>query len=266
MSLRLPCLKACLLLLGTLLVACATPVPVPVPPVPVLLFGEQHDQPDQQRRVAATLAALAERGELAALVIEMAERGRHTEELRRDASAAEVRAALGWTGWDWGAYASVVMTAVRAGVPVHGGNLPRPSMRATMSDAGFDGRVPAPAHAALLEAVRAGHCGLLPEAQAPGMVRVQVARDLSMAATIEEAARRLRPGQRVVLLAGAQHVSKDRGVPLHLNPALARHVVMFGLAPIGDLQADQWQPSTETPRPDPCDELRRHGLRPRAPA
>src|SRR5690349_10330275 len=41
----------------------------------VLLYGEQHDQPDQQRQVAQAVRELASRQRLAAVVLEMAESG-----------------------------------------------------------------------------------------------------------------------------------------------------------------------------------------------
>jgi hypothetical protein len=64
----------------------------------------------------------------------------------------------------------------------------------------------------------------------------------------------------VILLTGAQHASRDRGVPPHLAVAgkagaPAIHVVMFGSDRAG-LVADEWRPSAFTPRPDPCDGLR----------
>ena len=95
------------------------------------------------------------------------------------------------------------------------------------------------------------------------MLRVQIARDRSMAASVADALVAARPGQRVLLLAGAQHVSRDRGIPLHLPAELTRHVVMFGAAEASGLQADQWRDAVQTPRPDPCEDLRRRGLRPR---
>ncbi|MBK7533250.1 hypothetical protein [Piscinibacter sp.] len=60
----------------------------------MIVFGEQHDQPitsggRSSRRCVARLAD----GELAALVIEMAEQGRSTAGLPRDADFASVRAA-----------------------------------------------------------------------------------------------------------------------------------------------------------------------------
>ena len=76
---------------------------------------------------------------------------------------------------------AVVMNAVRAGVPVLGGNLPRAEMRAAMADS-QPGRAHRRRRARVLaDAVRSGHCQLLPAAQEPGMVRIQIARDLALA-------------------------------------------------------------------------------------
>ncbi len=226
----------------------------------LLVFGEQHDQPDQQRQVGEQVRELADRQTLAAVVLEMAEAPHSTRGLPRDAEPADVRAALHWRGWPWEAYAAVVMNAVRAGVPVLGGNLPRADMSSAMSDASLDARVDAATRAALTEAVRSGHCNLLPATQEPGMVRIQIARDRSMAAVVSAALRDAAPGQTVLLLTGAMHASRDHGVPLHLpqagrDDALALQVVMFGQGH-DSLRADQWRPATVTPQEDPCAALR----------
>ena len=246
---RLPRFAPALLLA---LAACAAPAPLP--DAQVLIFGEQHDQPDHQRQTAQAVRRLADQGRLAALVIEMAERGRSTTSLPHDADAARVRAALAWSGWEWPVYEGVVMTAVRAGVPVLGGNLPRAALRETMADASRDALLDAGARERLAAAVREGHCGLLPAEQEPGMVRVQIGRDQSLAATVTEA---LLPGQQVILLTGAQHASRDRGVPLHLARqahAPSVHVLIFGEQG-HDLAADELRAARFTPRPDPCEGL-----------
>lgn len=248
MKLRAPCLVALLAL-----AACTTPAP-PLPDAPVLIFGEQHDQPDHQRQVAQAVKQLAAQGRLAALVIEMAEQGRSTAGLPRDAGAASVRGALAWSGWEWPVYEGVVMSAVRAGVPVLGGNLPRAKLRETMGDAAREALVEPAVREMLATAVRDGHCGLLPATQEPGMVRVQIARDQTMAQTIAGA---LQPGRQVLLLTGAQHAARDRGVPLHLareHGAPRVHVVVFGEKDLG-LAADELRPARITPRPDPCEGL-----------
>jgi len=225
----------------------------------LLIFGEQHDQPDQQRQVAAEVQTLARRGQLAAVVLEMAEQPLSTDALPRDASNAAVRDALQWKGWPWEPYAAVVMNAVRAGVPVLGGNLPRAAMRTAMADTALDARIDDAVRGLLTDAVRNGHCKLLPASQEPGMVRIQIARDQAMASVAAEALRGAPPGSTVLLLTGAQHASRDRGVPRHLariDAALPMQVVMFGEAGSG-LVADEWRPALVTPQEDHCEALRK---------
>ena len=183
-------------------------------PTDVLLLGEQHDAPDHQRLQRDTVQWLAARGRLAAVVLEMAERGHSTAALARDATEAQVQSALQWNdaAWPWSAYGPVTMAAVRAGVPVLGGNLPRSAMAAATQETRWDNHLAAPARQQLLDALQDGHCGLLPAARLPAMARVQIARDASMALTAQEA---VRPGQTVLLVAGGEHVLRHRGIPTH---------------------------------------------------
>lgn len=230
-------------------------------PATLLLFGEQHDQPDQQRQVAEQVQALGASGRLAAVLLEMAERPHSSAGLPRDASEQQVRDALRWRGWPWERYAVVVMNAVRAGVPVIGANLPREQMRAAMADPALDALLDDATRALLADAVRVGHCQLLPPAQEPGMVRIQIARDRSMAQVAAGALRSASPGSMVLLLAGAMHTSRDRGVPLHLQREMsgdmpAMHVVVFSAAGDG-LIADERRPARFTPQEDHCEGLRR---------
>jgi len=227
----------------------------------VLIFGEQHDQPDQQRQVAAEVSALAATGRLAAVVLEMAEARHGTAALPRDATEAQVRTALQWQGWPWEVYSKVVMNALRAGVPVLGGNLPRAANRTAMADNTLDPRINADARAFIADAVRSGHCNLLPASQEPGMVRIQIARDLSMAQVVASAMRDAPADGQVLLLTGAQHASRDRGVPLHLHSgqgldAARVHVVIFGNGEDG-LLADERRAAIFTPQADHCAELRK---------
>ncbi|MGE0497617.1 MAG: ChaN family lipoprotein [Ramlibacter sp.] len=187
----------------------------PLLPADAVLLGEQHDAPGHQQAHRDMVRSLAQRGLLAAVVLEMAEQGASTAGLPRDADEAAVQAALQWNdkAWPWTAYGPAVMAAVQAGVPVLGGNLPRAGMRAAMADARLDQQLPGPALKAQQQAIRLGHCGALPESQIGPMTRVQVARDQAMARTVAGAAR---PGQTVLLIAGAGHVAPDLGVPQHL--------------------------------------------------
>ena len=188
-------------------------------PADAILVGEQHDAPQHQKIQQELVDALGSRGTLAALAFEMAPEGTSTRGLPPNAADAAVRSALRWNdeAWPWNAYGPVVMAAVRAGVPVVGANLPRASLREAMADVRLDNAVSATVLDAQRQAVRSGHCDLLPEAQISPMARVQIARDRAMARAVAQAAV---PGKTVLLVAGAAHVDERLGIPLHLPAGL----------------------------------------------
>ena len=219
----------------------------------LLLLGEQHDASEHQQIHAEVVQTLAQQGRLAALALEMADTGTSTAGLPRDASEDAVQKALQWNdkGWPWKHFGPAVMAAVQAGVPVLGANLPRTRMRDAMADTTLDARLPPPALLAQQEAIRTGHCNLLPETQTLPMTRIQVAKDLSMARTMEQAAQ---PGQVVVLMAGAGHVDRSLGVPVHLPGQLAYQAVRLragGARPGDDPQ--RFNAVWETPPVPPKD-------------
>lgn len=277
---RRPLLPAAALSLALLGAAgCATPAPLGAAaqarlatllPADALLLGEQHDAPAHQQLQRQAVQWLAARGELAALALEMAEQGRSTAGLPRDASEADVQHALAWrdAGWPWQTYRPVVMAAVRAGVPVLGANLPTARQRDAMRDAALDARLPPAALAEQQQRVRDGHCGLLPESQIGPMTRVQIARDIAMADTVRAARQ---PGRTVLLVAGNGHVHRALGVPLHLPPDLTTKVLsaqsgqaqaaidseVTDTLPAHTSGADLLWPTPPVPPRDYCAELRR---------
>ena len=180
---------------------------------PLVLIGEQHDADAHQQVQAQAVARLVAHGQLGALALEMAQAPHHTVGLPSDASPAQVRATLQWddAGWPWERYSAAVMHAVRAGVPVHGVNLAREQLRAAMADAALDRRLDAQALATQQQAVRAGHCGLLPESQIAPITRVQIARDAQMAQSLAQLSSNT-PDKTVLLLAGTGHVRRDVGI------------------------------------------------------
>lgn len=254
--------------LAAALLGCATPTSTrlqpsqldAVLPADVLLLGEQHDAPEHQQLQRDTVNQLAARGQLAALVLEMADTGGSTAALAPDAGEASVRDALRWdvSGWPWPAYGPVVMAAVRAGVPVLGANLPRTGTRGAMQDPTLDARLPAPAWARQQQGIADGHCGLLPASQLPAMARIQVARDRAMADT---AAASVRPGKTVLVLAGSGHVDRTLGIPQHLPVTLAVKTVRLLAADTVSVDAsntafDAWWLTPPLPPKDYCAELR----------
>ena len=253
-------------LCALVLAGCAgAPLPRPdlsgLLPTPLLLLGEQHDAPEHQRLQRATVRELAAQGTLAAVVMEMVEAGHQTTGLAREADEAAVRQALDWTeernsgGWAWAVYGPVVMEAVRAGVPVIGGNLPRAQMRRAMGDATLDAVLSPEALAQQREAIREGHCQMLPESQIAPMTRIQLARDQRMAAVALAAQV---PGQTVLLIAGNAHVQRDLGVPRHWPEGTAHRVVQALAASVSasPAPADRVWLTPPLPPKDHCADMR----------
>ncbi len=195
-------------------------------PSAAILLGEQHDVPDHHRIEQLAIENLAARGVLGTLVLEMAHEGGSTASLPVNASEAAVRDALKWkdAGWSWDSYGPPIMAAVHAGVPVIGSNLAPAQWRTAMADATLEQRLPAVALQLQQESIRKGHCDLLPESQILPMTRMQIARDLAMARTLEGA---VQPGKTALMLAGRTHVDPGLGIALHLPAALGAKTILL---------------------------------------
>lgn len=224
-------------------------------PADAVLLGEQHDAPDHQNLAYQAVQALHAQPGLAALVLEMAEAGHSTQGVSPQATPEQVRAALQWSpaAWPWATYEAVVMTAVRSGVPVLGGNLPRSELRPAMQDAGLDSLLPESVWQAQQDAIRIGHCDLLPSSQLRPMARVQVARDRALARVLAGA---VQPGRAVLLLAGRGHVDRELGIPRHLPPGLRVRTVALGDAGPTPASFDAVWPARPAPTTDHCAQLR----------
>lgn len=259
-------LLACVCGLG----ACATPPTAdPNDPIPirlhklgrseVLMLGEQHDAPEHQHIHQQVVSALVDSGELAALVLEMAEAGHSTQGLSATATEQQVQQALDWreAAWPWQAYGPAVMAAVSAGVPVLGGNLPRQLNAATFRDAEWDQRVPPELLQQQREAVREGHCNLLPQEQVAPMARIQLARDARLADTVQSVRQRHRT---VLLLTGSQHAHRLWGVVRHLPAGVTVKSVRLAadLGRADDAQGfDAVWTTPALPPTDPCSQLKK---------
>lgn len=216
-------------------------------PADVLLVGEQHDAAEHQRIEQQVITVLAARGLLAAVALEMVDVGVSTAQLKPSSTEEQTRRALKWDdkGWPWAAYGPVVMAAVHAGVPVLGANLPREQMPDSMNDRQLDMRLPGPALKAQQQAIRIGHCNLLPESQITPLARIQVAKDITMAGAIHQSAL---PGKVVVLLAGNGHVDRKLGVPQHLRADLkAKSIRLRAGESTGTDKADAFDSLWATP-------------------
>ena len=229
-------------------------------PADVLLVGEQHNAAEHQQIEQQVIALLAARGLLAALALEMADAGVSTAALKPSATELQTRQALKWDdkGWPWKAYGPAVMTAVRAGVPVLGANLPRAQMPGSMADRKLDVQLPGPALKAQQQRIRIGHCNLLPESRITPMVRIQIAKDITMANMLSQTAL---PGKVVVLLTGSVHADRRLGVPQHLPSDIKAKTVHLRAGDGADNEAvdafDSVWPTPAVPETDDCADLRK---------
>lgn len=196
-----------------------------------VLLGETHDDPLHHVLQARTLGALVARGRHPAVAFEMISVDRAAAlaaaTAEPGASAEDVRRAVDWdaSGWpDFALYAPIFDTALAAGLPLVAADLGaetrnalrrggvaalEPAQRAAL---GLDEPLPASQREAMAAEIVEAHCGYDPGPFLPRMVDVQRARDAQLALAL------VRAGDRdgAVLIAGAGHVRRDRGVPSFL--------------------------------------------------
>lgn len=229
---------------------------------PRVLVGEQHDNPDHHALQLWLMQSLARQRPQGSLLLEMLEpvqQARVDSVRQQQPLPADLAGALDWrAGWDWKFYGPLLREAFAEGYPVLAANLDRDEMkdiyRTRPQLSGPRSSAPA-VREVLLDEVREGHCGMLPDSQLPAMLAVQQQRDRRMAQRLLEA-----PAP-ALLLAGGYHVRKDVGVPLHLadlGTATGTQVVM--LAQVGEdvdpQMADFVWFTAALPEKDYCADLR----------
>lgn len=230
-------------------------------PAPRVLVGEQHDNPDHHALELWLLQALEQQRPQGSVLLEMLTPEQQPKvDAARGKPVADLPAALAWQkNWEWSMYGPIVRHALAQPYPLLGANLDRSEIMSIYKarpvlegSASTAKNVQAP----LLEQIRESHCGLLPEAQLPAMLAVQQQRDRRMAQRL------LAAPQPALLFAGAFHVRRDLGVPLHLSDLdAAQGSVSLVLAEVGKAvpaeTADYVWFTPALPQKDHCAELRR---------
>lgn len=190
----------------------------------LVILGETHDNPEHHRLQARILAAMLQAGRSPALAMEQFDHEhqnaldaarRHGE---RDPERIADAGRLERKGWSWPDYRPLVELAIANDLPIVAANLSREEAR-SLARMGRPAEGLGPANSELRARLERdlveGHCGRRPATLA-GLIEAQRARDAHMAAALE------RSGERgAVLIAGAGHARRDRGVPIYL-PAAAR--------------------------------------------
>ncbi|PKM32355.1 MAG: iron(III) ABC transporter [Gammaproteobacteria bacterium HGW-Gammaproteobacteria-12] len=189
-------------------------------PAERVLVGEQHDNPDHHALQLWLLRELSRLRPQGSVSMEMLNPDQQNKVDQAKAAARAGQAitdpfdTLAWQpGWDWSLYGPLVLHQLRQPYPLLAANLDRvdimqiyrqrPTLQGKHSSA-------SDVQERLLADIRESHCGLLPDSQLPAMLAVQQQRDRRMAETL------LSAPQPSLLLAGAFHVRKDLGAPLHL--------------------------------------------------
>lgn len=230
-----------------------------------LLVGEQHDNPDHHALQVWLLEALKQKRPQGSLLLEMltpSQEGRVREvqlAFAKGVPPDNLPAALGWQkGWDWAQYGPLMSYALKQSYALLPANLDRQEMLAIHQKppllVGAQSSA-ATVQTALSAQIREGHCNLLPDAQLPAMLAVQQQRDRRMAERLQAAP------QPALLLAGAYHVRRDLGVPLHLaDLGKTEGVVVLMLAEVGSqlraTEADFVWFTPAQPEQDHCARLR----------
>jgi uncharacterized iron-regulated protein len=223
-----------------------------------VLLGERHDNPDHHRLQARIVEKLVQAGRRPAVVLEMLDVSQQSlvdqYRARPDASAAGFGAALAWERTSWPPFAEyqpIFVVAFAHKLPIFAGNLPNADAKALVKQGlgalsaervaqlGLAAPFPAPLETALLDELRASHCGQLPETLLAPMALAQHARDAQMAKVLATAA----VSDSAVLIAGGGHARLDRGVPYYLAslmPGATVANVVFREVRHGDAQPQQY--------------------------
>lgn len=223
----------------------------------LILVGERHDNPDHHA-LQRWLLEVLQPGSLLLEMLEPRQQAR-VDEVRARLAAGErledLPAALDWQpGWDWALYEELVEYALGQPWPLMAANLDRQEIHEIYRNppALAGGRsTAAPVQQALEEQIRDSHCNMLPESQVPSMRAVQQQRDRRMAERLLQA-----PGP-ALLFAGAFHVRRDLGVPLHLadlqGPSRTRVLILAEAgAEVDAGQADFVWYTPSRPEQDHC--------------
>jgi uncharacterized iron-regulated protein len=216
-----------------------------------VLIGERHDNRDHHRLQARIVEALEQDpGKPRALAFEMIAADRQLALVEyldaHPGDAAGLDAAVGWgeSGWpDWALYAPLARAALANGGQIIAADLEPAQKRAVFEQGpralrssfvrrtGLDQSLAAALAEELRTELDEAHCGLVPPEALAGMSGVQRSRDAMMADRLATASGKAGG----ILIAGNEHIRKDRGVPWYLaRLEPGARVVSIGLLEVQD--------------------------------
>jgi uncharacterized iron-regulated protein len=250
-----------------------------------VLLGEAHDNPEHHRLQARLLERLVLAGRTPAVAFEMLSVDRQDAVDRAlaepGADPETLRVAVAWdeSGWPpFELYAPVFEAALAAGLPIAAADLSagdRAALRerdpVLISELGLGEPLPDDVRLSLERDIEEAHCGHVTAEMLPAMVRVQRARDVRLAQALLGASGG--EGRHAVLIAGAEHVRLDRGVPRALaRLAPGDDVASLAFLELASKPTDPWPElalrelgrrpfdyvwvTDPQPREDPCEQFK----------
>ncbi len=187
-----------------------------------LLIGEKHDNPDHHHLQNWLLTELLPNTKYN-LVFEMLDYSQQEAiaKLNTNTLPDEISgtAKFDESGWPSKFYTPLIQTGLAKGANLLAGNIPKTELM-QIYKTGFDelneirfktvGVIDGEPLKQLEQEIYDQHCGMLPKSQTAPMARIQIAKDASMAYSMNT------PGKSI-LIAGNYHVNKLNGVPKHLS-------------------------------------------------
>lgn len=238
-----------------------------------LLLGESHDHPDHHRLQARLLRSWLGGGGPRSVGFEMLDEDQAPALDPQPETSSALAQAVRWeaSGWpDFELYRPVFDALLLGRARVVAAHPSRARLRAAMMDAESvsDAErtrlalapLPDAEQQALERQIHRAHCGHGGDAMLRAMAFGQRYKDAFMAAAL------LDTGAPSALIAGAEHVRRDRGVPIYLERRAERGVITVGFLQVdderprvADYEVDAFDFVWFTPRVsdrDPCEEFR----------
>ncbi len=192
----------------------------------VILLGETHSNPDHHIGQANIIEKWLSAEQPSALVFEMLAYDDWKQSTNSMYSLEDLHKKLENVSgrWDWEIYKPILEVQMKHQLPMAGANLTRAQLDEASSgekcrvirqgaSLEFCSSLAEDQQATIKKLIFDAHCGYLPLGRTESLMRIQLAKDASFALSVAN----MGNTHKVALIAGAVHVRKDIGVPVHLQ-------------------------------------------------
>lgn len=223
---------------------------------PIVLIGERHGLSPHQDRAAFLLEAFADKEHYPAVALEMLEprQGLLIERYRKEEPeyAGRLGAALQWynTGWPaWPFYEPIFAAAFTAKLPIVAGDLAKAEQERIERSTSVLAAPEQGIDASWQASMKTAHCDLIEPDRLQRVAALQWQRDRAMAQALAVG---IEKAGQVVLLAGREHVRRDRGVLRHVEAGQARSALVLALVETkpGEVKPQNYLPVAIAGKPE----------------